>query len=249
MNNKTQLQKISEETMCFMRGKYIADEIGDGDNTLHFRRGGKTILTIYIHDNHYVFLLIFGKTEREKFEAARHEFSPAIVQFYDEAATYHDGKWVHVKVSDLEILENVKPLIIFKKKPNRKPFPKDKAIYGHCGHRCDLCIHFAGETWVSPETIEDAKRRIKALYGLKDDGVVSLCKGCSHGGVNGLHDCEQMVCASEFGLSKCSDCEKHNSHTCIKQTAGLKPEIHTRTIMADDVIWAILPYVEGQYGN
>jgi hypothetical protein len=33
-----------------------------------------------------------------------------------------------------------------KKKPNRKPLPKEQAIYGGCGHRCDLCVHYAGET-------------------------------------------------------------------------------------------------------
>lgn len=232
MSDKSLLQKVSEETMRFMRGKYLADEIGDGNDTLRFRRGGKTFLTIYIRDDHYVFLLIFGKAEREKFEAARHEFSPEIGRLYDGATTYHDGKWVHIKVSDFEMLEMVKPLIAFKKKPNRKPFPKDKAIYGHCGHRCDLCIHFAGETWVSPEIIEEAKERIKTLHGLKGDAAVSTCNGCSHGSTNGLHDCE-----------------KHNSHTCSKQTAGIRPEIHTRIIMADDVTWGILPYVPNQYGN
>ena len=133
---------------------YLADEIGDGKDTLRFRRGGKTILTIYIRDDHYIFLLIFGKAEREKFEAIRHEFSYSVQQLYDNAQTYHDGKWIHIPVVDLETLEDVKRLIVFKKKPNRKPFPKEKAIYAHRGHRCDLCIHFVGETWVSTEVIE-----------------------------------------------------------------------------------------------
>ena len=188
--SKTNLQKVSAETMRFMRGKYLADEVGDGKDTLRFRRGGKTILTIYIRDDHYIFGLIFGREEREKFEAIRHEFSSEILQLYDEAKTYHDGKWVHIPVADLETLESVKPLIIFKRKPNRKPFTKDKAVYAYCGHRCDLCIHFVGETWVNPEVIEEAKRRIKSLYGQESDEPVPPCKGCSHGGISGLHDCE-----------------------------------------------------------
>ncbi|MCL2109579.1 MAG: DUF3788 family protein [Oscillospiraceae bacterium] len=245
----TQLQKVSQETMRFMRGKYLADEIGENSNTLRFRRGGKTILTIYIRADHYVFLLIFGKAEREKFEQIRHEFAPKIIQFYDNSTTHHDGKWVHIPVSDLETLEMVKPLIIFKKKPNRKPFPKDKAVYAYCGHRCDLCIHYTGETWVSPEIIEDAKQRIKSLYGQVDDEPVPPCKGCNHGGISGLHDCVQMKCARAQKLSKCSDCKKHNTHTCAKQTVGIPPEIHTGIIAADDVTWGILPYVPGQYGN
>ena len=249
MNNKTELQKVSAETMRFMRGRYHVDEIGDNDKTLQFRQDGKTILTIYIHDDHYTFHLIFDKVERENFEAIRHEFAHQIQQLYDDASIFHDEKRVHITVSDLETLENVKSLIIFKKKPNRKPFPRDNAIYGYCGHRCDLCIHFVGETWVSPEVMKEAKLRIKKLYGLNEDEVVSSCKGCEHGGLSGLHDCVQMVCAREQGLSKCSDCKKHNSHTCMKQTAGFKPEIHTRIIMADDVTWGILPYVPEQYGN
>ena len=55
------LEKISHETMVFMRGKYRLDEIGDGKDELKFKQGQKTILTIYIHEDRFTFLLIFGK--------------------------------------------------------------------------------------------------------------------------------------------------------------------------------------------
>lgn len=35
MNDKTGLKKVSEETMRFMRGKYVLDEVGDGLNNIH----------------------------------------------------------------------------------------------------------------------------------------------------------------------------------------------------------------------
>ena len=44
MNHQTELQKVSEETMRFMRGQYALDEVSDGKDELKFRRGGKTIL-------------------------------------------------------------------------------------------------------------------------------------------------------------------------------------------------------------
>jgi hypothetical protein len=51
MTNVTEeLDKVSEETMRFMRGKYVSEEVGDGKDELKFRRGGKTILTIYIRE-------------------------------------------------------------------------------------------------------------------------------------------------------------------------------------------------------
>ncbi|MCL2087896.1 MAG: hypothetical protein FWH14_00265 [Oscillospiraceae bacterium] len=43
-----------------------------------------------------------------------------------------------------------------------------------------------------------------------------------------------------------SDCGEFNS--CRPQ-AGLKWKIEHKSILADDVTWAILPYADGQYGN
>ena len=57
-----ELEKISHETMVFMRGKYCLDEIGDGKNELKFKQGQKTILTVYIHDDKFTFLVIFSNS-------------------------------------------------------------------------------------------------------------------------------------------------------------------------------------------
>lgn len=76
----TTLKKISHETMVFMRGNYRLDEIGDGKDELKFKQGKKTILTVYIKENRFVFLLIFGRQEREVFESRRDEFSPFCLQ-------------------------------------------------------------------------------------------------------------------------------------------------------------------------
>lgn len=74
---KSQLEKVSEETMRFMRGKYALDEIPgkyyDVD-CLKFRQGKKTILSINIHEERYDFQIIFGKAEREKFESQSSAF-------------------------------------------------------------------------------------------------------------------------------------------------------------------------------
>lgn len=68
------LDRISHETMIFMRGKYKLDEIGDGKNELKFKQGGKTILTVYIHEDRFTFLIIYGKKERELFELKKEDF-------------------------------------------------------------------------------------------------------------------------------------------------------------------------------
>ena len=65
-------------------------------------------------------MLIFGKAEREKFEADRQNFSQAVQRGYDEAQTYRDGKWVMFTLEDTSMFEELIRLLQIKRKPNRK---------------------------------------------------------------------------------------------------------------------------------
>ena len=81
----TELEKISVETMRFMRGKYKLDEVPGkyyDIDCLKFRQGKRTILSINIHEDHYDFQIIYGKAEREKFEARLGEFPKTILDLY-----------------------------------------------------------------------------------------------------------------------------------------------------------------------
>lgn len=250
----TELQKVDEETMRFMRGKYVLDEVGNGKDELKFRRGGKTVLTIYIREERYDFLVIFGKAERELFEARRNEFPQKIQEIYDYSKTYHDGKWMLIPVTDLQTLEAVKQLILIKKKPNRKPFLKEQAVYSSCGHRCDLCVHYTGGT-ISEEFRTELKERLIRLYagGVGDGGYwgddMLFCDGCQTGGLDKSISCDSLKYAAKNGVDKCQNCLKNPCDKAHHLYQGMKPKIHTDTIAADDVTWVILPYVYGQYGN
>jgi hypothetical protein len=248
------LKAVSEETMRFMRGSYLLDEIGNGKDELKFRRGGRTILTIYIRQDHYEFLLIFGKTEREQFEARREEFPQKIRDIYDNTKSYHDGKWIYIPVADPDTLEAVKKLIMIKKKPNRKPFPKEQAVYSSCGHRCDLCVHYTGEA-ISEEHRSKLKERLVRVYagGIAEGSYwgddMELCDGCHTGGLDKSFSCDSLSCAIEHGVDRCQCCHKNPCEKAHHLYQGLRPEIHTNIISADDVTWTILPYVYMQYGN
>lgn len=240
MSGRTMLQKVSEETMCFMRGKYLLDEVGNGKDELKFRRGGKTVLTIYIRDDSFDFLVIFGKAEREKFDLERDTFPREIRDIYDNSKTYHDGKWMWIPVVDLATLEAVKRLIMIKKKPNRKSFPKETAIYSKCGQRCDLCIHYSGDT-ISEEFRKELTVRLSRVYPIDDWSM--RCPGCYKKPENDL--CKQLKCAKTKGVDKCLDCAEY--HCSISPVVSSR--IEAKGILADDVTWAILPYVHNQYGN
>jgi hypothetical protein len=108
----------------------------------------------------------------------------------------------------------------------------------------------------------DLIQRINRVYSPEEpleDAIKNhpQCPGCekAHSGdfnsdakdnlhANGL--CEQKKCAAIKGNDKCSNC---SNYPCPKATAGWPPRIELKHVLADDVTWAILPYVDGQYGN
>ena len=85
-----------------------------------YRRGGKTLCALYARQNCIGFMIIFGKAEREKFEEVRESYSESVQKIYDEAKTYHDGKWVMFEPVDTTMFGDFKKMLTIKRKPNRK---------------------------------------------------------------------------------------------------------------------------------
>ena len=85
-----------------------------------YRRGGKTLCCLYAKSNCIGFMIIFGKDERTKFEDIRDSLSNSVCKQYDEAKTYHDGKWVMFEPTDTAVLDDYIKLLAIKRKPNRK---------------------------------------------------------------------------------------------------------------------------------
>lgn len=77
-----------------------------------YRRASKTLCALYARQDGFGFMIIFGGQEREKVEALKGSLAANTVRIYDEAQTYHDGKWVmfdqSVPIADIEKLLSVK---------------------------------------------------------------------------------------------------------------------------------------------
>ena len=84
-----------------------------------YRRGGKTLCCLYAKSHCMGFMIIFGKEERAKFEGIRNTLSHAVCKQYDEAKTYHDGKWVMFNPTNSASFEDYMKLLAIKRKPNR----------------------------------------------------------------------------------------------------------------------------------
>lgn len=85
-----------------------------------YRRGGKTLCCLYAKNNCIGFMIIFGKNERQKVENIRASLSNSVCMQYDEAETYHDGKWVMFEPTDTTNFDDYMKLLTIKRKPNRK---------------------------------------------------------------------------------------------------------------------------------
>lgn len=87
---------------------------------LKYRKNGRPLCALYPRQNGLCILIIFGKAECEKFEALRTSFSEYISYTYDNTHQYHDGRWVYFDIEDDKLNDQIKTLIMLKKKPNKK---------------------------------------------------------------------------------------------------------------------------------
>ncbi|WP_180963965.1 DUF3788 domain-containing protein [Haloimpatiens massiliensis] len=117
------------ETWCsinnFIKNNYNMDILWDGGGKtgvfeLKYRKSGKTFCALYPREKGMRLLIIFGKSEREEFETSRIDYSEYIINLYDNTHQYHDGKWLYIDIINGTIIEDIKRLLLIKKKPNRK---------------------------------------------------------------------------------------------------------------------------------
>ena len=84
-----------------------------------YRRDDKTLCSLYARENRIGFMVIFGKDERTKFEADRVDYLEETRVVYDQAKTYHDGKWMMFEPKDTSMFNDFLKLLSIKRKPNK----------------------------------------------------------------------------------------------------------------------------------
>lgn len=121
-------QKLFEvwNKLCdLIESKYDTERLWDSGGRewtyeYKYRRGGKTLCTLYAKENTIGVMIIFGKYEREKFEEDRNNYSFETQKIYDESKTYHDGKWMMFGLNDTSLFPDMEKLLLIKRKPNKK---------------------------------------------------------------------------------------------------------------------------------
>jgi len=97
-----------------------AKGFGDWKIEYKYRRGGKTLCTFYAKEEVAYLLIIYGKTEREKFEKIKESVSKQLQDIYERTETFHDGKWLWIPLDDKIVIEDIIEMLKIKRRPNRK---------------------------------------------------------------------------------------------------------------------------------
>ena len=119
------LWEIWEKLCALIEEKYDMDCLWNNGGKAwtyeyKYRRGGKTLSALYARENCVGFMVILGKDERLNFEKDRENYSKEVQRIYDEAKTYHDGKWIMFEPIDTSLFDDFIRLLGIKRKPNRK---------------------------------------------------------------------------------------------------------------------------------
>ena len=121
----TSLYEVWEELCSAIDEKYEMERLWNtgGKKWIYeykYRKGGKTLCSLYAKSKCVGFMIVFGAKERAKFEDIRSTLSGNVCRQYDEAETYHDGKWVMFEPTDTAEFDDYIKLLSIKRKPNRK---------------------------------------------------------------------------------------------------------------------------------
>ena len=77
----------------------------------------KSFCTFIPEKDRFALLIVFGAIEREKVKEIRDSLSKYTQKEYDNAKTYHDGKWVLLTINSNEVIKDVMNLLVIKRKP------------------------------------------------------------------------------------------------------------------------------------
>jgi len=86
---------------------------------IQFRKSNRTWCALYPQKDSFTIQIIFGRKEVEKFQAMRHEFSDFVLSKFDSTKQLHDGRWMFFTITESSLLDDLKKMMIIKRKPKK----------------------------------------------------------------------------------------------------------------------------------
>jgi len=83
--------------------------------TVRYRRGGRTLVTLYPRKDEFVVLVVLGRDEVSKVRTAR--LSKRVKDAFETAKQFHDGRWLWIRPLSMADIGSVKALLTAKRRP------------------------------------------------------------------------------------------------------------------------------------
>ncbi len=88
--------------------------------SMYCRKGGRPLCALSPNSEGFTALVVLGAREAAEALAALDQFGPAVRSCLETAHVYHDGRWLFLPVQEERVVEDIKRLLLIKKKPPRK---------------------------------------------------------------------------------------------------------------------------------
>ncbi|MFQ5761995.1 MAG: DUF3788 domain-containing protein [Candidatus Bathyarchaeia archaeon] len=87
--------------------------------TIRYRKGGKTLCSLFPEEGGFTVLIVLGKEESEKTLSMYDELSSKVRRLLADARQLHDGRWLWIRLLTTSDAEDVKKLLQVKRKPKK----------------------------------------------------------------------------------------------------------------------------------
>jgi len=88
--------------------------------SMYCRKGGRALCTLSPNSEGFTALVVLGAKEAAEALSALDQFGPVVRSSLESARVYHDGRWLFLPVRDGQVVEDIKRLLLIKKKPPKK---------------------------------------------------------------------------------------------------------------------------------
>ena len=79
---------------------------------IKFKKGSRTLCTVYPRENYFCVMIVIGKKEKEQFENILHSFCIEIQDIYKNTRECNNQKWLMIDLEDEDIkYEDVKKIL------------------------------------------------------------------------------------------------------------------------------------------
>lgn len=92
-----------------------------------YKKAGRSLCTLYPMEGYYIALVVIGEKERERTELELPFFTNYLQQLYQDTRIFMNQKWLMIRVTNQDILEDVKQCITIRR-PVKQNMKQEKRL-------------------------------------------------------------------------------------------------------------------------